>query len=365
MKISLILKNNSNTKRQHFVPKFYLNEFGEEIFVYDKTNDKQIISSPKNLALKKNFYKVSTDAQNLVEKMFGEFENEHAPAFRKLIDERNYYILDDEYKLKICEFLSLLYMRTEEKRIDLKHLTDGILDEFAKAVLPEELKKIYSEQFKLAYSDEDLKAFHTQILLDSLIPFSIIFYNMRFVMIENKTCYSFWTSDNPLSRENGFDKSGFGNLGLTNLGIEFYLPLTPDLTLGIIDPVTYWMIPLWINAEKMYAIRLNFLQLESSTRFIYSKYKKFYLLKDMLNSNPHYRDPNRPRFEILKGTDKYGRTVIVNAERNLQHPINPSKPIGELRTWMDPNFAEEVHKKYNISELSKKYEKFKHDNLKT
>lgn len=359
-----MLESNSDYRRQHFVPKFYLNEFGEEIFVYDKTNDKQFVSNSKNLAVKKDFYKIASDDQNLIEKMFSKFEDQQAPAFRKLIEERNYYILEDEEKLKICEFLALMHLRTEEKRLDFKRHSENFLDQYAKIILPPELKKIYSEQFKLTYSENAIKALHTQILLDSLIPTSIIFYNMRFVMFENKTYFPFLTSDNPLTKQNGFDKSGLGNLGLINEGIEFYLPLTPDLTLGLLDPITYHMVPLWMLSDKMNTIRLNFLQLVYSTRFVYSKYKKFYLLKDMLNSNSHFRDSNRQSSEFFQGTDKYGRTTaIISAERNLQHPINPTKPIGELKTWMDPNFVDELHKKYNISELSKKYEKFEHDNL--
>lgn len=352
-----------NLRRQHFVPRFYLKEFGEEIFVYDKTNDKQIISNPKNIAHHKDFYKITSDDQNVVEKMFGKFEDQQAPAFRKLIEERNYYILEEAEKLKICEFLAFMYLRTEEKRLDFKNHSENFLDEYAKTVLPPELKKIYSEQFKLTYSEDAIKSLHTQILLDSLIPTSIIFYNMRFVMFENKTCFPFLTSDNPLTKENGFDRSGLGNLGLINEGIEFYLPLTPDLTLGLLDPITYHMAPLWMLSDKMNTIRMNFLQLVYSTRFLYSKHKKFYLIKNMLNSNPHFRDPNRSRSEFLKGVDKYGRTTAIwSAQRNLQHSINHTQPIGELKTWMDPNFVEELHKQYNVSELSKKYEKFEQDN---
>lgn len=350
-----MLKSNSGTRRQHFVPRFYLNGFGEEIFVYDKIDDRQFSTNSSNLALTKDFYKIHENDENAFEVLLSKFEDKQAPAFKKLIDERNYYILDEEDKISICEFISLLYLRTEEKRLDLRHLTDAINDEFAKSVLPPELKKIYSEQFKYSYTEEGLKALHAKIMLDTFIPFSIIFYNMRFVMIENKTCYSFWTSDNPLSRQNEFDKSGFGNLGLTNMGIEFYLPLTPDLTLGLFDPVTYWMVPLWINADKMYSIRLNFLQTDSSTRFIYSKYEKFYLLKNMLDSNSHYRNPTRTRFEMLKGVDIEGRMILMNAERNLRNPVDPTKPIGKLETWMEPNFVEEIHKKYNIKKLYKKY----------
>ncbi|MCJ8306570.1 MAG: DUF4238 domain-containing protein [Nitrosopumilus sp.] len=109
------------TKRQHFVPQFYLKGFGEEIFVYDKTNDEQFPSNPKNIAHHKNFYKITSDDQNVVEKMFSKFEDQQAPAFRKLIEERNYYILEEAEKLKICEFLAMMHLRTEEKRLDIKN----------------------------------------------------------------------------------------------------------------------------------------------------------------------------------------------------------------------------------------------------
>jgi len=130
-----MLENNSDYKRQHFVPKFYLNEFGEEIFVYDKTNDEQFVSNSKNLALKKDFYKIASDDQNLVEKMFSKFEDQQAPAFRKLIEERNYYILEEAEKLKICEFLALIHLRTEEKRLDFKNHLENFLDQYAKTYL--------------------------------------------------------------------------------------------------------------------------------------------------------------------------------------------------------------------------------------
>ena len=54
--------------------------------------------------------------------------------------------------------------------------------------------------------------------------------------------------------------------------------------------------------------------------------------------------------------DKQERTItIIHAERNLQHPINPAQPIGELKTWMDPNVFEELNKKCSMLEISKKY----------
>ena len=326
--------------RQHFVPQFYLKNFGDQIYVFDKTTKNKFKTTPKRVAFQINFY--GGEIKGIpFEKTLAEIEAKHASSLKKLISKKNYYSLNNRDKKNICDFLAMLFLRNQIKKNDSRDIVEGTLDKIYGKKIPDD--------FKLTCTEEYFTLFRMQTILNFGFISELI-SRMKFIVFENNTRVSFWTSDNPISRENEFDNAPFRNLGFVNSGIERYLPLTPKLTLGFVDPVHFKEIDFnYLVCTPNGVLRQNFLQLDSSNRFIFSNTKKFPRAIEMLGTHPYYCEVNRPRFEFIKqGTSK--QTLIHNMERNFKFNVEPNKPImNKLNTWLDFNEIEKLKTKHKIS----------------
>ena len=323
--------------KQHFVPQFYLKNFGEQLHVFDKTTGNKFKTTPKHIAYQKNFYGYEIEGMSF-EKILSRFEAKHAKSIQILISKKNYYLLNDVDKKNICDFLAMLFLRTEVTKNQTREITNGVLNEIC--------NQAGIKDWKISCNEEYVTISQIRSIL-SYECYSEIISCMKFVILENNTRTPFWTSDNPISKENELDNTPFGNLGFTNSGIEHYLPLTPKLTLAFIDPIHFAEMPNYAKSEPENVLRHNFLQLDTSNRFVFSNIKKFPRAKEMLNTNPHYRVVDRPRFKLAR-QDTSIETNIYSMDRNHRFPIKSNKPImTKLNTWMPIDQAEELKKKHS------------------
>ncbi|MDE2590895.1 MAG: DUF4238 domain-containing protein [Patescibacteria group bacterium] len=321
------------------MPQFYLRNFGTEIHCFDKKKDVKFKSTPENVAAKSDFYGGEYEGIPSLETVFSQLEGNHAIAMRTLIEKQNYYKLPHEQKLAICEFLAFQYLRTEESRKGITRLTEEAYNLLGAKIIPENLKVKLTEKGSI---DMHLKT------MTDYRRLAVLFFNMKFAIFLNKTEIPFWTSDNPISKQNEYDTNPYGNLGIVNKGIEIHLPLTPTLCLYALDPTLFCHIPdLQKVLTKQHVIRENFLQLRYSTRFVYSNTNRFHLITSMLKSNPHLRDDSRSDFEVFVGHGK-NATYLITSERNDRWPIK-NRIMGEMETWVDPDFVDQLNnnKKYD------------------
>lgn len=327
--------------RQHYVPQFYLRNFGDNLYSFDKKTEKTIYTTPKNLAVKSNFYGGEFENTPSLEGLLSQLEGQHHTSMKKLIEKKDYYSLDHVDQIKICEFLGLQYLRTEQQRNDIRFMSDSILNSMFESIIPPELKLTHGDSWDLAMQLKSIKEYRR---------FAAIFFHMRFVIFENNTTIPFWTSDNPIAKQNEVDKAPLGTLGVTNSGIEIHLPLTPKLSLIALDPELFTLGPNKRECDKQGVIRENFLQLDSSKRFIYSQSKRFHIITSMLKNNTHYKDEDRRRFETIVGKQNGITRVLINAERNLRWPVDPNKPVlDELKTWISQDFIDKIMKDDNLA----------------
>ena len=324
--------------RQHFIPQFYLKNFGNIIYCYDKKNKTKFATNPKNIAVKSDFYGGEYEEFPSLEKEFSKIENNHSHAIKNLIKKKNYYSLNHMDKLNVCGFLGFQYLRGEQQKIDIKLMTDATLDIMFHKIIPKELK--------IALSEDSITAFQLNIIKD-FRKFAVFFFKMNLIVFENHTNIPFWTSDNPLAKQNEYDKHPFGTLGVLNRGIEIHVPLTPTLCIVAYDPTVFkYKIETQGFYEKQAVIRENFLQLRSSSRFIYSDTNRFHIIKSMLDNNPRYRNDNS-KFEYFK--KKTGKNeMLISAERNDRWDVSSGVAMGELDTWLS---IEEINKIQNHKEL--------------
>ena len=327
------------TVRQHFVPKFYLRNFGSDLYCFDKKNDVKFKTNPNDVALKPDFYGGEYDGLPSIETAFSQLENIHAMTIKELIKKQNYYKLSHDQKLAVCEFLAFQYVRTEQSRKSITHLMQSAYNLMASKILPENLKIKLNENGSIGM--------HLKTMGDYR-RLAVLFFNMKFTVCLNTTTIPFWTSDNPVSKQNEYDTNPYGNMGITNRGIEIHLPLTPTLCLYALDPTIFYPMPDFKEMSvKQNVIRENFLQLRYSTRFVYSNTERFHVITSMLKNNPHFRDESRSDLEVFIGHGK-SESYLITAERNDRWPIK-DKIMDKMDTWISPDIVDQIFKnrKYN------------------
>lgn len=318
--------------RQHFVPQFYLRNFGSELYCYDKTTDVKFKTTPKNIAVKQDFYGGEYEGIPSLETVFSQLETRHAVAIQNLIEKKDYYKLSTDHKLAVCEFLSFQYLRTEEARKGITNVLESAYKLIGSKIIPENLKVKVTEKGSVGMHLD---------LMGEYRRFATLFLNMKFSVFSNKTEIPFWTSDNPISKQNEYDMNPYGNLGIINKGIEIHLPLTSTLCLYALDPTVFYPESNFKEiSTKQHVIRENFLQLRYSTRFVYSRAERFHLITSMLKSNPHLRDETRSDMEVFTGIGKNG-TYLITSERNDRWPVR-DKIMGKMETWVSPELVEKI-----------------------
>ena len=278
--------------KQHYVPQFYLKNFGKNLFCADKTKEKIFQTTPKKISYELNFYGPVINNEHLVEKRLSELEGKFSTAVKELIVKENVYELSAQNFKNLCGFVAIQYLRTAEVRRQIAELGDSLLHELLKRNFPHWTEKTIK---RIKVSDALNLLTHLKIIAE-YTSFANVMLHMKFITIKNKTPTPFWTSDNPIALENKFEQPPFSNLGICCKGIEFHLPINPNLGIIVCDPVTFEdrsNVLIMNNEDQIF--QENLLQAHSSTRFLFSKTKKFHKLHEMLTKNIELKNTNRKR----------------------------------------------------------------------
>lgn len=329
-----------NTK-QHYVPKFYLKNFGELLYAFDKTTLEQFRTTPKKIGMESNFYGGEVEGLSSLEKAFSSLEYDSSKAIHELIKTENYELLTDKSKINIHKFLSLQYIRTPAHRKEIVESHNYILNEVAKSKGFEDANVKLTEQSEIGVHLESIKDYPL---------YAILIGRMKFMTMINKTSTPFWTSDNPVCFDN-FVPSAMGNLGIINRGIQIHIPISPKILLVAVDPIFFRDMP---NVNEIYdkkgILFENFLQAENSSRWVFSNTEKFQKLKDMLKKNPELTNPERERAQI--DTGKLGDSDVIGFSR--QSSRSGILREGGLETWMPMDEYEKIKKSYDDMVKSRK-----------
>ena len=319
--------------KQHYVPKFYLKNFGELLYAFDITTEEKFKTSPKNIAMESNFYGGEIQGLPSFEKALSDLEGNMATAIQELIKTRDFQQLSKTSKVQIHIFLALQWLRTPGHKQEIVEWYNFALNEVAKSKGFSDTNVRLTESSEVGVHLESIKAYPL---------YASIISDMKITTMLNKTPIPFWTSDNPVCFDN-FVPSGLGNLGLIASGVQIHLPVTPDLMIVAFDPLFFNKFE---NVHQVYnkqgIIFENFLQVQNSSRWMFSNTKKFYWLKKMLDSNKDLKDPNRKRAQFLKSTDKDSKFLGF-----VRHSERIASRGSEQSTWMSKERLEELKKFYD------------------
>jgi hypothetical protein len=285
---------NGKAALNHYVSKFYLKNFSilgleRSVWCFDKVTRKKFKINVRNIGCEIGFYSQE------IERYLAGMESKASPVLNKLIDSKDLRKLLWNEREILASFIVIQDNRTYELRETMKPVNKWLLEKMF-ASMSDEIKKTVSMEEIAKYVDikAEEMAIETQreLLKKSIKLFSDMLLGLQWLLFENKTEMSLWTSDNPVNKFNPNETSPtMGNLGYLSSGVQIYFPLTPYLCLSLCDMGQYRLVP----SEKMImsssenVIYQNHLVFEWSYRHIFSNDGNFELVERILKEPPLFK----------------------------------------------------------------------------
>ena len=242
------------TKKQHFVPRFYLKQFARDgqVHVFDvRTKRIKKPLSYTSVCYEKFFYAAQTGIQDEVsqayEDVFGQIEDMVAKALPEVIEQaRSLRLTDDDLGI-LAYFMSVQWLRTSYFRERLQKMNANLMKqvlritashpgfrEHARSMLgaPDISDEAIDEAQRLFRSGEyDLRhtsnALHLEFISDEKIHgFRNLLLAKKWRIIHAKDAAHFITSDNPISE---WMPPARGLFGTTFTDRRHLFPLTPRI----------------------------------------------------------------------------------------------------------------------------------------
>lgn len=239
----------SKQKRQHTVPRCYLENFADQegfVWVLD-TENKIFKIKPENILVENNFYTVTLkngEKSLLIEDTLANIEGAYANIYQNKISKDKF--LTPEERAKISVFLSAMIHRTKPNREGMRNMIQrlkGTMEDWKKQFEMNPKAKEFSshtpssgQSITINDIDEYLEDFdeqHSINVVDHSIHTAQIIFDMKWAVIKcNDSNYNFVTSDDPLVMERPasikkYGKNKIGSLaGLAYKDVEVTLPLS-------------------------------------------------------------------------------------------------------------------------------------------
>jgi hypothetical protein len=286
------------TRREHYVPKFYLDSFGEVLFAFDKISGRIFRTTAKNLALETGFYDL--DPAIDLEGLIAENENRMRVGISELIDKKNPLAISSDARVKISLFVALQSIRTKEHRAEIQEMGGKLMTELAKHE-----GRFKDLRVKVTMKDDAAKALQAEMIVSDAIPrLAWILDKLRWTLVVNRTKTPFWTSDNPVVLINPKNIVGFAVKGN-----QTHIPLSNKLLLTMLDPRSYDTPPVMIVKDPKAMLHENRLQLYNATRFAFSSKNEFSMAKKIWEKDESLRETHeRVRVQTI---EKAGRSIIL------------------------------------------------------
>ena len=242
--------SNTQTKRQHFVPRFYLKNFAmanEKIRAFDLLENCEYVSSLRNVAVEARFYDVTVEGHNYsAEDWLAKLESDASNVLQALIEDPSAItILTAEQENTLSRFVAALSIRTPFLRQSLNDTFEAVSSQIEQKVKGQFLHQLgetrgliqYEEwrakPLRERFGDEDptQPASISNFLLGEVQGFANLLRSAPWRLGNVLGRLRLYTSDNPVSRylrpvRPWWDEGGFSSF-------HYYLPLSPELLLKI------------------------------------------------------------------------------------------------------------------------------------
>ncbi len=347
----------SKVKQQHYVPRFYLQNFthnGDDLYAFDKKDMRSFKTNITRVAQERYFYNTNSEDAAFL-------ENEIRQGPEQFLEKLKAVILENKDEWYIKQFLKeieqpdiheqLLDMATNPQYLETKVLGDHerrtnhlFKEVFREIQVRKRIKQGHKKDLALAIAIQALRTpkfryetidlqekvmnqavqdvvfrgeendvrltynrdFEDRItalaLTDPDFVFTLgeIFYSHIWRIGVNITSQPFYTSDAPVVKYGHLNKFIQG-VGFGSLGVEVAYPLSPQYILILHereyfkDKITQENRCITLNEEQVEDY--NLMQVTQSRRQLYCPVNEFALAVKLCNKFPEIRDPNRSNIE--------------------------------------------------------------------
>lgn len=261
----------NETKKQHYVPRFYLNKFSSDnssnsnknkILVYDKTMKKSYLSNVYDIACENRFYDLENeeiDNKQVFEDAFSKLELDFSKQINKLLylcennkNNPNALIIRGNERYAMSYQMAMQLIRTKKYRNILNGLHTDIT---AKCI--EFIKRVKGINEDISFTINE-KSLHLEALLDENLVYALtnFLYDSYWILTYNNTKIPFITSDNPICRIPRISSSDYceGTTSFFSLDLEINFPITPQICIRILGEENPHLIKLKKYKNKLMVI---------------------------------------------------------------------------------------------------------------
>lgn len=222
-----------DTKKQHFVPQFYLRLFKNEnnlIQILDVINNRLTLPKPTSgVGYEKYFYAAETgvpdEISQQIEKWLQSYEDIIARELPQIINKiKNYQPVNDDDKYILSSLICMLWLRSPKMRAHLNKMDEDVTKQMMRFYAPQRVDQLINERGEEMTEERRLK------LVKTLEDGS---YKLK---LNNAQHLQFMT------RSFGFDGPGFINM-FYNQKWKIYLAKGKNRFITIDSPVVEWWPP--------------------------------------------------------------------------------------------------------------------------
>lgn len=236
----------SKHKNQHFVPKFILRNFSNNlnqktIGVWVISSNSFVSDAPIEGQASGNYF-YGKDGN--IENAFQTIEDKAAPIINLIIVKHKLPVPLSEEHVSLVAFIVSLSLRTQYAAQSITELANSF---FKLAMEDNPRFKDILDKLELRSSNPPAEA------LRSLETCIIISLDLGYKILINMSNHPFIISDNPVIKYNHLSRSPYqGGLGFGSTGLELLLPLNPGTYLLLYDKSSYK-----VGARKQFVVEIN------------------------------------------------------------------------------------------------------------
>jgi len=231
----------NSVKKQHFVPRFYLNNFANKqgkFYAFDTKIGKSFGTSVEDVAHRKFFHDYNnSDNDQTIEKALAKFEGQSAQVFKKIIsylESGEISKLSNKDRKVLAEYMIIQQKRTLENRVLGKHFASEL-----ERQLRAKGGSGAIELDELDASTFDAKTHQLYDLLSPLLETEVLEISDRtWIFWDNETDINFCTSDHPVV--------GYNHVEIGPQAYELFFPINSRFGLSILSKKEF---PEWVRKD--------------------------------------------------------------------------------------------------------------------
>lgn len=314
----------ANTKKQHYVPQFYLKNFAnanDQVYLFDKFTKKSFLANVRDIASERYFYDFPLDQQEnssdgltdadieitysysdnsidhqIVEKTLSVLESDFAKVLGEILDAvRKRGPIDEEQKITLAYFITIQLLRTTGTRQMITELSEILL-----SLTLEAAPELAEQNLRIKFNPKFVALEHATSMFDPNLQLEImqILLGHIWMIGINDTDFPLYTSDEPVVK---IAHNGPGYAGIGSFGIEIVFPITPKYILILADRNAYKLLSRFDSTytalDRDNIKRYNSLQILQSYRQVYCSIGDLSFAAEVCAENPEVCNPDRKRLQ--------------------------------------------------------------------